>query len=81
MLTSTLFIFFAILQFSTLVACGLIQSFGDAESPVLELRAPSSWVHPGILVDAAQLNFVKSKVAANADPWASAYSDMVGSSE
>ena len=33
---------------------------------------PPAFVHPGILVTRAQLDFVKGKIAAGAEPWASA---------
>jgi hypothetical protein len=34
---------------------------------------PAPFVHPGILVNKAQLDFVKAKIAGGADPWASAF--------
>ena len=43
----------------------------------LHSRAPSTFKHPGVLVDQAQLDFIKSKVAANAEPWKSAYNAML----
>jgi hypothetical protein len=33
----------------------------------------NGFVHPGVLLDPCQLNFVKQKVAANTDPWKAAY--------
>ena len=33
---------------------------------------PPAFVHPGILVTRAQLDFVKGKIAAGAEPWTSA---------
>lgn len=33
----------------------------------------TGFVHPGIIVDRAQLDFVKAKLAAGADPWKSAF--------
>lgn len=41
----------------------------DAGSPV----APTSFRHPGVLVNQAQLDFVKSQVASGAQPWTAAY--------
>src|SRR5213079_1662309 len=35
--------------------------------------------HPGILVNRAQLEFVKAKVAAGAQPWKAAFEDMKAS--
>jgi hypothetical protein len=42
--------------------------------------APAAFVHPGVLDSKAQLDFVKVKVAAKAQPWTSAYNAMIGSS-
>src|SRR5262245_11775749 len=36
-------------------------------------QAPASFRHPGILVNQAQLDFVKSQVNANVDPWRTAF--------
>ncbi|KAL8948842.1 MAG: hypothetical protein Q9222_005001 [Ikaeria aurantiellina] len=40
-------------------------------------RAPATFTHPGVLVNKAQLDFVKSKVAARAQPWYDAYNAML----
>jgi hypothetical protein len=37
----------------------------------------SNFVHPGIFLSSAQLSFVSSKVAASAEPWATAYEAMM----
>ncbi len=42
--------------------------------------APAGFVHPGVLVDQAQLDFVKAQIAAKKDPWLSAYNAAVASS-
>ncbi|HEY4024458.1 MAG TPA: alginate lyase family protein, partial [Pseudonocardiaceae bacterium] len=42
--------------------------------------APAAFVHPGVLDSTAQLDFVRAKVQANAEPWTSAYNAMIGSS-
>ena len=39
----------------------------------------ATFVHPGVLVSRTQLDFVKSKVAAKAQPWLNAYNQMIGS--
>jgi hypothetical protein len=39
----------------------------------------TGFVHPGVLESKAQLDFVKGKVAAGAQPWAGAYSAMLAS--
>ena len=41
-------------------------------------RAPASFVHPGVLLNSAQLNSMRTKVNAGAQPWANAYSSMLG---
>jgi len=40
---------------------------------------PSGFVHPGVLVSRAQLDFIKGRVQAGAQPWAGAYSQMLAS--
>ncbi|TMR24974.1 hypothetical protein ETD86_02325 [Nonomuraea turkmeniaca] len=42
--------------------------------------APAAFTHPGVLVSRAQLDFVRSKVNAGAQPWKAAYDQMVASS-
>ncbi|MEE4545175.1 alginate lyase family protein [Streptomyces sp. V4-01] len=42
--------------------------------------APATFVHPGVVLDTAQLDLVRTKVQANAEPWKSAYNQMIGSS-
>jgi ricin-type beta-trefoil lectin protein/alginate lyase len=39
----------------------------------------SGFVHPGVLVDKGQLDFVKAKIAAKQQPWYNAYNDANGS--
>ncbi|GAA1713269.1 alginate lyase family protein [Fodinicola feengrottensis] len=43
------------------------------------VAAPATFVHPGVLVSQAQLDFVRTKVNANAQPWKAAYDQMIGS--
>jgi hypothetical protein len=55
----------------------------DASSP--QDASPSSdaargFVHPGILVDRGQLDFVKAKIAANTAPWITAFTTAKASS-
>ncbi|UQU61411.1 alginate lyase family protein [Couchioplanes caeruleus] len=38
--------------------------------------APAAFSHPGVLVSRAQLDFVKGRVAAGAQPWLAAYDQM-----
>lgn len=42
--------------------------------------ATTAFVHPGVLVSRAQLDFVKGKVATGAQPWKAAYDQMIKSS-
>ncbi|MET7995447.1 alginate lyase family protein [Amycolatopsis sp. NPDC005232] len=41
--------------------------------------APATFTHPGVLVSRPQLDFVRAKVNAGAQPWKSAYDQMMGS--
>jgi hypothetical protein len=42
--------------------------------------APATFVHPGVLVSQSQLDFVRTKVTAGAQPWTAAYDQMTASS-
>lgn len=42
--------------------------------------APATFVHPGVLVSRAELDFVRGRVNANAQPWLDAYHQMISSS-
>ncbi|MFE0628438.1 alginate lyase family protein [Streptomyces sp. NPDC058864] len=42
--------------------------------------APAAFSHPGVLVSRAQLDFVRGKVQAGAQPWKGAYDQMMASS-
>jgi hypothetical protein len=50
-----------------------------AREPASDERSVSGFVHPGVGVDGAQLDFVKAKVAAGAQPWKGALDQLVGS--
>jgi hypothetical protein len=41
--------------------------------------APTAFTHPGVMVSLPQLQFIRSQVQANAEPWKSAYNQMIGS--
>ncbi len=41
--------------------------------------APATFTHPGVLVSRAQLDFVRTQVNANAQPWRNAYNQMIAS--
>ncbi|MFD3451328.1 alginate lyase family protein [Streptomyces sp. NPDC058691] len=42
--------------------------------------APAAFTHPGVLVSQSQLDFVRGKVQAGAQPWKAAYDQMMASS-
>ncbi|MEU7484558.1 alginate lyase family protein [Streptomyces sp. NPDC042319] len=44
-----------------------------------EAAAPAAFTHPGVLVSSGQLDFVREKVNAGAQPWKSAYDQMKAS--
>ncbi|TDP97837.1 alginate lyase family protein [Labedaea rhizosphaerae] len=48
--------------------------------PLQAQAAPAAFSHPGVLVSRAQLDFVKAKVNSGAQPWSSAFDQMMGSS-
>jgi hypothetical protein len=64
-----------VLVFAVLSA--LLSGIGTASATSF---APAAFVHPGVLDSKAQLDFVKAKVAAKAQPWTSAYNAMISSS-
>jgi Alginate lyase len=51
----------------------------DLAPPSEVLAAPAAFRHPGVLVNQAQLDFVRAKVKAGAQPWKGAYDKMVAS--
>ena len=55
---------------------GMPDSAGAVTAPAsganVGATAPAAFVHPGILLGTAQLNFVKAKIAAGAQPWTTA---------
>ena len=56
------------------LAVALLGTSGaGAAEPSTGTRSKAGFYHPGVLVNRAQLEFVKSKVAAGAEPWASAF--------
>lgn len=44
-----------------------------------QAAAPANFTHPGVLVGRSQLDFVKAKVTAGAQPWKAAYDQMLAS--
>jgi hypothetical protein len=53
---------------------------GDDFAGPAPVYAPATFTHPGVLVSRAQLDFVRSRVNAGAQPWASAYNQALASS-
>ncbi|MFE7706280.1 alginate lyase family protein [Streptomyces sp. NPDC057486] len=49
------------------------------EVKAAKAAAPASFTHPGVLVSRPQLDFVRAKVQAGAQPWKSAYDQMLAS--
>lgn len=45
----------------------------SASTAPVSSYAPTAFRHPGVLVNQAQLDFIKAKVAAGADPWLTAF--------
>lgn len=66
-------------RLASLVLCTPVNPSPVEDSKILNARAPSSFTHPGVLLDIQQLDFIKSKVNSNAQPWANAYQAMLSS--
>ncbi|MDP4502424.1 alginate lyase family protein [Nonomuraea turcica] len=63
------------------VALVITVGTGAVQAPAAVARsAPAAFAHPGVLVSRAQLDFVRSKVNAGAQPWKAAYDQMLASS-
>ncbi|MCM2411610.1 alginate lyase family protein [Streptomyces sp. RKAG290] len=50
-----------------------------AAAPAARAAAPAAFTHPGVLVSRPQLDFVRAKVQAGAQPWKSAFDQMMAS--
>ncbi|UZK54310.1 alginate lyase family protein [Streptomyces drozdowiczii] len=60
--------------------CTAPASAGPTGTPApARAAAPAAFTHPGVLVSRPQLDFVRAKVQAGAQPWKSAYDQMMGS--
>jgi len=55
-----------------LASVGLADS-ATTQPAAASIRSAAGFYHPGVLVNRAQLDFVKQKVAAGAEPWKSAF--------
>ncbi|MFF5468698.1 alginate lyase family protein [Streptomyces achromogenes] len=60
---------------AALLAAGLLSWPGTQRAQA----APAAFTHPGVTVSRAQLDFVRGKVLAGAQPWKSAYDQMAAS--
>jgi hypothetical protein len=61
------------------VAAAVLATAGVRFVANADTTPKAAFVHPGVLDSRAQLDFVKSKVAAKAQPWQNAYNQMIGS--
>jgi len=57
---------------AALLVCGLAGVRATAATPEAG-HSPAGFIHPGVLVNRAQLEFVKQKVRAGQEPWKSAF--------
>jgi hypothetical protein len=58
---------------AVVLALGTCAARASAAAPDLPAKSAAGFYHPGVLVNRAQLDFIKSKVAAGAEPWKSAF--------
>lgn len=79
MFFKTSILIFAASQLASLAFGSPIDSSPVENSSPLHARAPSSFQHPGVVFDKAQLDFVKSKVNGGQQPWTDAYNNMLSS--
>src|ERR1043166_7194812 len=56
--------------FASVVLCTIASAAGPSTAPV---KSAAGFYHPGILVNRAQLDFVKAKIAAGEQPWKGAF--------
>ncbi|KAF5335431.1 hypothetical protein D9758_016911 [Tetrapyrgos nigripes] len=65
------------------ISCTPVANPGDnhyATVSNISARAPSTFTHPGVLIDRAQLDFIKQKVNSGQQPWTDAYNSMLSDS-
>lgn len=79
MLFRTSLVTVAAVQFISIGLCSPIFTSAENANP-LEARALATFTHPGVLLNSAQLNLIKSNVNSGAQPWTDAYHDMLHSS-
>jgi hypothetical protein len=68
---------FGLSRFVALLGAALFSLTGNLKAqttlPPGTIKSSAGFYHPGILVNRAQLDFVKAKIAAGAEPWKSAF--------
>jgi hypothetical protein len=69
----------ALVAMTTVLASGTADA-GNAREPQDKAETAGPFIHPGVQVDKAQLDFVKGKIAAHAEPWTAAFAAMKNSS-
>jgi hypothetical protein len=67
----------AVTVVAALLATAGVRFVANAETAPPTTTA--TFAHPGVLLSRAQLDFLKGKVAAKAQPWLNAYNQMIGS--
>ena len=70
------FLILVIAQATSFVYGSPVSSTGESINKLLP-RAPATFTHPGVLLNRAQLDFIKSKVNARQQPWYDAYNAML----
>src|SRR5689334_7596412 len=56
-----------------ILATTISAAIADDKLPPGVIKSDAGFYHPGILVNRPQLEFIKAKVAAGAEPWKSAF--------
>ncbi|MFG2575698.1 alginate lyase family protein [Streptomyces sp. NPDC048481] len=62
----------------TLTSLAVVGALASPNSPPAQ-AAPATFVHPGVTVSRAQLDFVRAKVDASAQPWKGAFDQLLAS--
>jgi hypothetical protein len=61
------------------IATGVQAAPTASSAEDVSIAAPATFTHPGVLVSRPQLDFIRTKVLAGAQPWKAAYDQMMGS--
>lgn len=64
---------------AALITTAFTAPAGAAPDRAATAAAPAAFTHPGVLVSRPQLDFVRAKVQAGAQPWKGAYDQMLAS--